>query len=227
MKQIWKIFFGIVNMRNNLNFYHVIVIIFIIQGCAPQIAPNGYLPTSKQTQSDTFGGWIEIENENEIFSGELIAINSDSLFILSNEVNEYSFTSNDKLNVISKSDIINMRLDKYDSKSVNMFGWTTVGIYSTLTHGLISSFTAPLWLIIGTFASSSQSKKPIIKYPNSSFDDFIPFSRFPQGLPDGFNRDNLKSKSYLPSFSPKTLITIGCLSPIILNMVLLITLDSN
>ena len=102
---------------------------------------------------------------------------------------------------------------KYDSKSINMFGWTTAGIYSTISHGFRLLYSAPLWILTGSIASSSQSSKPIIKYPNSPFDNFIPFSRFPQGLPDELNRDTLKSKIFSPSGSPKLLIVAAWFIP--------------
>ena len=186
-------------MKNKFNLYYIIFIFFIIPGCAPQIAPHGYLPTSEETQSDTHGGWTKIQSKNKLLSGELIAISSDSIFIL----------SNDQLNVISKIEVIDMRLDKYDSKSINMFGWTTAGIYSTISHGWGLFLSVPSWILTGSIVSSYQSRKPIIEYPNSPFDNFIRFSRFPQGLPDELNRDTLKSKIFLPSGSPKPLIVVA------------------
>ena len=192
-------------MKNKFNLFYVIFIFLIIPGCAPQIAPIGYLPTSEETQSDTYGGWTKIQCKNKLLSGELIAISSDSIFIL----------SNDQLNVISKIEVIDMRLDKYDSKSINMFGWTTTGIFSTISHGFGLVLSAPLWILTGSIASSYQSRKPIIKYPDSPFDDFIPFSRFPQGLPDELNIDTLKSKIFSPSESPtKSLIVLAWTIPV-------------
>jgi len=183
-------------MKNKFNLYYIIILFFILPGCAPQIAPHGYLPTSEESQKNTYGGWIKIQNQKNILVGELITISSDSVFVL----------LEDQLNVISKTEVIDMRLDKYDSKSTNMFGWTTFGIYSTISHGLLLQLSFPIWILTGSMSSSIQSRKPIILYPNLPFDDFVPFARFPQGLPDELKRGSLKSKIYTPSPTHKPFI---------------------
>ena len=182
-------------MKNNINLYIVILFLFLFKGCAPAIAPEGYLPTSAETQSDTFGGWIKVQCESRIISGELIAIDSDFLYILSEDYSVESINRNyTHLHIVSKYEVESMRLDRYDSKAGDMFGWSIYGAISTLSHGFFLFFSAPTWIVFGSINSSAQSKKPLIEYPEKSFEYFVPYSRFPQGIPADLNQNTLKSK---------------------------------
>ena len=73
----------------NLNRYTIMLMFFPlihIVGCASYTAPPpGWIPSASIAQHEAFGGWISVyrtgDSESEVH-GELIAINSNQLFIL-------------------------------------------------------------------------------------------------------------------------------------------------
>ena len=216
----------------------LVIISLIIFGCTPKnwmdTTPYEYLPTSQDSQADTYGGWIEVKYQDSLlkrndsklcdpyskyikkykdgklvnnnykdnycheFSGELIAMNVDSVFIL----------SKDQLSVISKARIFRAKLGKYDASPNSIFKWGLRGSLTTPTHGFFLGFTFPAWIIMGTFYSKLQFKNSILIYEplskthpkefsiikNIPLEDFVSYARFPQGLPSTLKRAKLRSK---------------------------------
>ena len=164
----------------------------LLSGCASTTAPRGWLPSNSQTQSQTFGSWIQVHynsdsDKDQFIDGELIALDTDTLYILTDQ----------RFQSIAKPDITKARLVSYDSKAGSMGGLVFLGTLSTLSHGAFLILTAPfLWMIGGGATAASQSLKPIIDYPDRSLEDFQHYARFPQGLPRGISLAKLKPKLY-------------------------------
>jgi len=166
--------------------------ILFLFGCATTTAPSDWLPSSSQSQSQTFGSWIQVHynsnsEQEQFIDGELITLSADTLYILTDQ----NFQS------IAIPDITKARLVSFNSKARSMGGLVFLGTLSTLSHGFYLILTAPLlWMIGGSATAASQSREPIIDYPKQSLKNFQQYARFPQGLPQGLNRAKLKPKLY-------------------------------
>ena len=64
------------------------------------------------------------------------------------------------------------------------------GALSTASHGVLAGVTFPVWVLGGSLATASQSRKPIVNYDPARSDprSLSPYARFPQGLPDEVDR---------------------------------------
>lgn len=152
-----------------------------LTSCAVTHAPSRWLPSPEQTASDTYGSWIEINSRNGNIWGELIAVDNDTVFV-----------ADTTLHAIASTDILSARLVTYDK--ANLPGLVFLGTVSTLSNGLFLVFTAPMWLIGGSIAATIRSFDPIIDYPSKQLSNFVPFARFPQGLPQNIDRDSVRMK---------------------------------
>ena len=171
----------------------LLTILISVNGCVIPSAPNKWLPSFEETQTQAYGGWIEVTHSSDASQaasssakGELIALSVDTVYILA-----------ETLQAIPKTQITKARLVIYDSEADELGVWTTVGALSTLTHGYGLVLTLPIWITSGGIASSIQSRKPVIDYPKSIWDDFKPYARFPQGLPEGLDPTQLKPKKIM------------------------------
>jgi hypothetical protein len=141
--------------------------------CASVQAPKGWLPDPGQVPSSVFGGWMQVKTDaNEYHFGELLAVGSDTVFIL-----------NDSLIAVAKGDIKSARLVAYQSNADGVGALAFPGTLMTLTNGIFLIFTAPMWWIGVTSAGIDRSFDPIVDFPRKQWEQFIPFARFPQGLP--------------------------------------------
>ena len=152
----------------------------LIPGCATNSAPRGWLRQSEETQFMAFGGWIDVQHKTatlqkrpQKMKGELIAIHTDSIFILTET----------GLLVLSKADISRAKVTAFNSNSSTTIGWTFLGTLSTLSHGLFLIFTAPAWILTGTIATIAQSRAPqIAKTKRNTWEALAKYARFPQGI---------------------------------------------
>ncbi len=169
----------------------IFTVLVLPWGCAGSRAPRGWLSIPSKAQSEAYGGWITVYSNSEknkiIADGELIAVEADSLFVLQGA----------ELVSLAWSDVSKAQLTAYDSKKGGLALWTTLGSLSTASHGLALGLSLPLWIIIGTTTTTSQSHAPNYTYPQRSWQDLVMFSRFPQGLPDEIDRSNILPKYFL------------------------------
>jgi hypothetical protein len=160
----------------------------LLGSCASTIGPQDWLLEPGDTASDAHGGWLEISHASKTetpaqLRGELIAIHADSVFLAA-----------DALYALSRSDIESARLVMYNSNAGAMAGLVGLGTVSTLSNGAFLLFTAPLWLIGGNITVSARSSEPILSFPKHKWAQFVPYARFPQGLPAGIARSSIKMK---------------------------------
>jgi hypothetical protein len=173
-------------MRNH-NPIHLFALplCFLFWNCAGTNVPAGWLSQPEQIHQSGYGGWIDVTMKDKThISGELIAIEKDSLFLAS-----------DALQVVAHCDIQSARLVTYEA--LRLGGYVILGLISTISNGFFLIFSAPLWIIGGSAAASSRSFEPIMDYPESSMDQLKPFARFPQGFPSTLDRQTINIKPIL------------------------------
>jgi hypothetical protein len=75
-----------------------------------------------------------------------------------------------------------------------MGGLVLLGTLSTISNGAFLLFTAPMWIIGGSIATGARSFEPIVDYPKRDWGHLAPFARYPQGMPRGIDRKQIKMK---------------------------------
>ena len=149
--------------------------------CATTDVPSHWLSDPDRLASDVRGGWIGIKSLQGRIAGELIAVNSDTMFV-----------ADSLLHAVASRDIASARLVTYDAS--NMGDYVFLGTLSTVSNGWFLFVTAPMWIIGGSIASVSRSFDPVIDYPSKPLTDFAPFARYPQGLPPDLDRGAIQMK---------------------------------
>ena len=157
----------------------------LVAACAGHTAPLGFLPTPQEAQSSAYGGWIELTlNGEERVEGELLAVNADSVWVLSSEGGA----------VVPTAAVVQGKLTRYAWSSGNVTTWTAVGVLSTISNGLVLIFTAPVWVITGSVAGAGESHAAQRLWPRFAWAALAEFARFPQGMPPDLSWQNLRPK---------------------------------
>jgi hypothetical protein len=111
-------------------------------------------------------------------SGELLAVSSDSLWILS---------TRDSSVVIGRTAIESGRVTGFRTEGQSL-GWTALGVLSTISNGFILIITAPVWALTGAIGHHADVRATERDLP-AAFDrpgvDLRAVARFPQGMPPG------------------------------------------
>ncbi len=184
--------------------------LLIGMGCKTTHAPDGYLKDPDQMDRNPNGGWADVylheiekidipadslpdairnDNKQEFklenpYSGELIAVEPDTLFL----------NSEQQLIALPKSTVEEVDLQGYHSGYSTYVGSTILGVLSTISHGLFLVISAPLWILFGTGFASAQSRIPILEYPNKvTWNELHTYARFPQGIPEKLTSADLDS----------------------------------
>ena len=156
--------------------------------CAHNTAPKGWLPKPAEAQAAAYGAWIELtyaESKERHTDGELIAVSAESVWVLS---------GNQGL-VIPTATVKRGKLTAYAAQKDGLTAWMLLGTLSTLSNGGFLIFTAPMWMIGGSFAVGGESRAPERKSPPMTWLELAPFARFPQGLPEGIALTTLQEKT--------------------------------
>jgi hypothetical protein len=172
--------------RRSLRQALVMLLSLACFGCASTNEPSRWLPASEDLPSDVYGGWISVESDGENLAGELIAISGDTVFL-----------ADTLLRTIPIAHMLSARLVSYEV-GYGMGAGAFFGSVSTASNGWFLMLTFPMWLIGGSIAGVSRTFDPIIDYPNTRLDGFIPFARYPQGIPPGIDRDGVRMRAQRP-----------------------------
>lgn len=166
----------------------VVALLVLLGACATNSAPTGFLPPPREAGSAGYGGWIEVtyrsEGQGRRVAGELIAVDGDSIWVLGPA---------ERL-AVGAGSVLEARVTGYASGAGDVMGYTLLGVLSTASNGLLSIFTAPLWLIVGSAAAEAQSRVPLASVPPMTWSQLALFARFPQGLPSGIGLADLRPK---------------------------------
>jgi len=177
----------------------LILVILALSGCTSEWVANKYLPTVFKAGKYPNGGWIvaEVRDKNGLVSfdtvaGELISFQDHKLYILGIQ----------KMNVIPDTSVYRARLYMYKKQP---------GVFALVTlFGILPNFIAAIALpeyagqflalgivplVIGTTFTVTElatNRNQLIFPQRNTLEDFIKFSRFPQGLPSELNIHQLK-----------------------------------
>ena len=161
-----------------------------VLACVSNPAPEDWLPAPQETPTWTYGGWIALELKPAtpdpkaaapVRAGELLAVTPDSVWLLS-DVGAVA---------VAHVDVRLATLIGWYPDTDKMMIWTIVGTVSTLSNGAFLLLTAPAWLLGGSLATASQSRRPIVRTDNAAWSELRLYARFPQGLPPGLDLTTL------------------------------------
>ena len=160
-----------------------------ILGCAGNTAPAQFLPQPVESQSQSYGGWIELEVDTggkrvHRVEGELIAVSGNSVWVLHSGGGA----------VVPTAQVKKGKLTGYRSGAGSVAAYAALGTASTLSNGVLLIFTAPLWIITGTVAANSESQQAVRKTPPLKWPALSDWARFPQGMPAGVDLGSLTPK---------------------------------
>jgi hypothetical protein len=172
-----------------------ICILFLL-ACNTAKIPTEYRFNPKKVKNASTGCWIEVKIPpsniyiSEItLSGELIAIQKDTVFILTEQ----------QLNGIPSAGIKEAVLYIYNNQA-GRFVLATVllfipNIIAAIANNEVGFLLLDIpWLIGGTIISLNENSSGShqMKYPkNNILADFSKFARFPQGIPPGLDKNKL------------------------------------
>jgi len=155
-----------------------ILLVFFLSSCRLAL----YLPSSDTIDENEYGSYIKIihKTKSNIY-GELIAIDSNNIIVLSDD--------SEKCEIVSLSDVEQFTL-KY-ANSTN-YGWT-IPIYTlaTIGHGWLLIFTAPINLIVTISINIHGSNAFKYSDKNMTFEKLKMFARYPQGIPSHIDIDSI------------------------------------
>jgi hypothetical protein len=168
-----------------------VVALLLLAACATS-KPGPMLPHFANADQDVFGGWIVVQPpgpKSRPIEGELIAVEPERLVILGGSGTV----------LVKKNDIKTASLALYDPKT--LLGNVGTGMLLSLATGVLSIPLIALWSVAGGIALHDVNVAAEIDYPASAWDALGKGARFPQGLPEGFDVQQLQPR--LPPVGPK------------------------
>ncbi len=164
-------------MKNKIILIGLLAI--IISSCT---SPR-YLPSSDKIDVNQNGSYIKVIRKTTAnIDGELIAIDSNKIVVLSETTN--------KCMTVPINDVKRFKLQYAKPK---YYGWT-IPVYTlaTIGHGLFLIFTAPINLIVTISVTASGESAFKYSKKNMTYDKLKMFARFPQGVPTNIDIANIK-----------------------------------
>ena len=153
----------------------------VVQACS---SPKG-LPKPEQLGYHTKGGHINVKMiAGGKYSGELIASYPDKLFVLLASENDTS------LQEVSWDDVKSFALYYAEGKNQN---WR-IPVYSlaTIFHGFFLIFTLPVNLVSTSIMAYASRNEYSFREEHLPREKIQMFARFPQGIPDGVSKENIR-----------------------------------
>jgi len=164
-------------MKTNIALIGLLII------CFGSCTTPRYLPSSDKIDVNEFGSYIKIiHNTSSNIDGELIAIDSTKIVVLTEETK--------KCVTIPVSEVKRFSLLYAKPKH---YGWTIpLGLVLPFIHGAFFLFTFPIHLIV-TVAVTARGENAF-KYSdkNITYDKLRMFARFPQGIPTNIDIASIK-----------------------------------
>jgi hypothetical protein len=125
------------------------------------------------------GHAVEVETSAETFSGELLAVDARAVWILD---------AKGRTIAVERAQVLGVSIEMYASGAAGTWAWTALGTLSTLSHGFLAIYTAPIWVLLGTTATVAAARGNDRDVNPSNFDVLFEYARFPQGLPPEWPR---------------------------------------
>jgi hypothetical protein len=148
-----------------------------------------YLPSSETIDVNAYGSYIRIStNKTGNISGELISIDGTTIVVLKQSLNKC-------VSVLIK-DVHRFSLRYAKPKQ---YGWT-IPVYtlSTIIHGSMLVFTAPINLMVTIGVTMSSEDAFQYNEKNMSYEKLKMFARFPQGIPLNIDVASIKEEPKQP-----------------------------
>jgi hypothetical protein len=185
MKRQWNKNFGI--QKLTLKHFHTMKTKIILTGLLAIIISSctspRYLPSSDKIDVNQNGSYIKvIRKTTASIDGELIAIDSNKIIVLSETAN--------KCITVPTNEVKRFTLRYAKPKH---YGWT-IPVYklATIGHGIFSIITAPVNLIVTISVTASGENAFKYNDKNMTYDKLKMFARFPQGIPPNIDLASIK-----------------------------------
>lgn len=142
-----------------------------------------YLPSSSKIDINVYGAFVNVKHNNsQNIKGELIAIDSNNITILSQ-----------KSNVCVQFPIRDIKRFKLRFAKSPQYGWLIpVLSATTISHGFYSILSLPINLIVTISVNASGQKAFKFSNKNMSFEMMKMYARFPQGIPENIEVSSIK-----------------------------------
>lgn len=180
--------------RINSLFLFVACIVFL-SGCTVTKIPANYRFNPKDMKRDFTGNWVEVNMHSWIgkspeprLSGELIAIQSDSLYVLTEKE-----LCGVRLNQINEA-ILYIFKDQAKKYAIVTGLLYAPDIIAALANSLYEFLLIGIpWVLTGSFISAIEflQENKLIYPAKDQLQDFRKYARFPQGMPKGLIKEKL------------------------------------
>ena len=183
--------------KNHSPILYQVLCIILLTGCKPVYIPIAYQHSLWENKTGISGGWVTVkyhnplaENTLQSVKGELIAMQSDSFYVLTESLLVPIDTHNIDTAVLY---IFKNQTGKYLMVTSLLL---LPNIIATIGYGepAYLLFAVP-WAITGFFSSiiEASGSNYRMRYPEkNSLRQFGKFVRFPVGIPSAMNREELK-----------------------------------
>lgn len=165
--------------------------------CQKRMIPASYMPTPDDATMNIKGSWIVLNTDNDSLplsgkslSGELIAIQSDSVYLLTDS--ELTAVNS---NMISSAVLYPFKPQTAITPTIAMLSSLPAIIGAIAKDdGAFLLLGVPV-MITGAVMSAIEGGGNVMKYPvRHTLNDLAKFARFPQGLPPGLDPEKLRLK---------------------------------
>jgi len=144
-------------------------VLFLCFGCASQ---NYFLPDFEEVHATPYGAYIKLKTDRGmIVTGELLTVEANNVVIGSPELQR-----------ISVIDTLHIKEHYIQFAKYKRYGYP---VLISFTHGLWLVFTVPINAIITQITNAQERKE--LRFYQYKFNELKSFTRFPQGVPDGFS----------------------------------------
>jgi hypothetical protein len=165
-----------------MRLWRSIWLLALCTACFRTTAPDGWLPTPQEAQTDAHGGWIRVEYQVGEIEGELLAATRDTIHVL----------AGGRWIAVPVSQVKQATLTGFNIRIQSLETWGLLGTLSTGSHGVFLILSAPTWIIASTAAASTASRAPRVQ--GTSPAELNVLARFPQGLPPDLDRATIRPK---------------------------------
>lgn len=183
-------------MLKKINNISIFLCVLLLSACKTAMIPSGYRLPLRDVKKEITGSWIDINKRTragpgsaDTLSGELIAIQNDTLYVLTSS----------QLIAIPSENVKNAVLYIFINRSGSFASVTSLVFAPDIIAAIANKLGGFLilgipWVITGTILSAVESgdKSNLLIYPERDrLIEFRDFSRFPRGIPPEVDKSKL------------------------------------
>lgn len=119
-----------------------VMVVSAVAGCAtPSPAPAPWRRTPEDLHISRYGAWTNVQlGTGQMISGELLAVGDSAIYL----------GASPRLHQLPVRCVISLRIADQDATASPVAVVGTVGVASTVSHGLFLTLSAPIWLWTAT-----------------------------------------------------------------------------